>query len=196
MKLNELHGLLETELARTVDTPPRDTILGKLAGKITLMASSYESDGLTFLASGDQVNALASFWYAFGWLHFGITYGLITGGDVTGPGSASCPVPGSSESFPPGYRAALTEKTLRYQRLLSIARSSVVCSPEQETVTGDFSQRVLFIAGVYEKQGGACISSGNNEDALASFSYGHGWLDAGVTAGLFHITEEHDLFTV
>ena len=34
------------------------------------------------------------------------------------------------------------------------------------------------------------------EDALASFSYGHGWLDAGVTAGFFHILAERDLFTV
>ena len=41
------------------------------------MARAYESDGRTFLTSGDPVNALASAWYGSGWLHFGITYGLL-----------------------------------------------------------------------------------------------------------------------
>ncbi len=190
MKPNEIHGLLETHLVQMRDTVPRGTVLGNVAGKIILMASSYESDGLTFLARGDTVNALASFWYAFGWLHFGEAYGLITGPAI------ACPVLGSSEGCPPGICAALTEKTLRYRRLLNTARLSVTCSPERETVTGEFSLRVLFVAEIYEKQGETYYSAGKSEDALACFSYGHGWLDAGVTSGLFQITGERDLFTV
>jgi hypothetical protein len=44
--------------------------------------------------------------------------------------------------------------------------------------------------GVYLKK------NGELEDALAHFSYGHGWLDAGVTAGFFRIMTERDLFPV
>jgi hypothetical protein len=33
-------------------------------------------------------------------------------------------------------------------------------------------------------------------NALAAFSYGHGWLDAGVRMGLFAVPEGTDLFTV
>ena len=33
-------------------------------------------------------------------------------------------------------------------------------------------------------------------NALASFSYGYGWLDAGVRMGLFSIPEDTELFTM
>ena len=95
MKIREIHEYLEASLSRSVGTAPQGTVLGDLAGKIRLMAHSYESDGLTFLASGDVVNALAAFWYALGWLHFGYAYGLITRSH-----SLRCPAPGSSERFP------------------------------------------------------------------------------------------------
>jgi hypothetical protein len=52
------------------------------------------------------------------------------------------------------------------------------------------------VAVVYARRGNYFLKSGSLEDALASFSYGHGWLDAGVTAGFFHILAERDLFTV
>jgi hypothetical protein len=32
-------------------------------------------------------------------------------------------------------------------------------------------------------------------NALASFSYGYGWLDAGVRMGLFDVPDDSDLFT-
>jgi hypothetical protein len=191
MKLDELHRSLEAGLLTSVDAAPRGTVLGTLSGKIRLMAGSYESDGLTFLASGDEVNALAGFWYAFGWLHFGYAYGL-----VSGPSPATCPAPGSSGRIPPECRPALDEKASRYLRLLRIARASVTCAPERETETGEFSDRILFITGVFEQQGERYLVTGKNEDALACFSYGHGWLDAAVTSGLFRIVAERDLFTV
>jgi uncharacterized protein len=191
MKIDEIHELLEATLSRSVDTAPQGTALGTIAGKVRLMAGSYESDGLSFLASGDEVNAWASFWYAFGWLHFGYAYGLITG-----PRPLVCPAPGSGEKMSAGTREMLNEKTLRYMRLIRTASASVTSSPEQETVSGEFSSRVLFIADVFSEQGARYILSGMNEDALACFSYGHGWLDAAVISGLFQITGERNLFTV
>jgi uncharacterized protein len=191
MKLDELHRSLAAGLHVTVNAAPRGTVLGTLAGKIRLMAGSYESDGLTFLASGDEVNALAGFWYAFGWLHFGYAYGLLIG-----PLPPGCPVPGSSVPLSPECRPALDEKAHRYLRLLRTAGSSVNCGPERETDAGEFANRVLFIANIFEAQGERYLISGRNEDALACFSYGHGWLDAAVTSGLFRIVADRDLFTV
>ena len=40
------------------------------------------------------------------------------------------------------------------------------------------------------------MAAGQKEDALACFSYGHGWLDAGVQAGLFAVIANRDIFTV
>lgn len=191
MKIIEIHGYLDAVLTRSVETVPRGTVLGILTGKIRQMAAAYESDGLRFLASGDNVNALASFWYALGWLHFGYAYGLFTG-----PQTLTCPVPGSGERLPREDSAALNEKTRRYMRLLRTARASVASSPERGTPTGEFPDRILFIAGIFEQQGGRYLATGREEDALACFSYGHGWLDAAVTSGLFRIMAERDLFTV
>ena len=191
MKIDELHALLESLLLNSVNAAPQGTVLFNLSEKVRLMAGSYETDGLTFLTSGDEVNSLASFWYAFGWLHFGYAYGLLTG-----PHPSSCPALGSSEPLSPGNRPALDEKAVRYMRLLKTASASVVIGPERETMAGEFSSRVLFIAGIFWDQGERYISSSLNEDALACFSYGHGWLDAAVTIGLFRIVAERDLFTV
>jgi hypothetical protein len=46
------------------------------------------------------------------------------------------------------------------------------------------------------RRGEDLVNAGDPEGALASFSYGHGWLDAAVTAGFFYIVAERDLFTV
>ena len=155
------------------------------------MARAYESDGRTFFVSDDLVNALACAWYGSGWLHFGITYGLL---EMSMP--AGCPFLSPCESLPPSFAQNLEEKTRRYQRLLDTARASVECTGETATANYGFSEKVLFIAALYAAQGAGYLMDGTYEDALACFSYGHGWLDAGVTSGLFIITGHHDLFTV
>ena len=191
MKIIECQQSLSAGLSATRFSVAGGSVLAAVAGKIHGMAEAYESDGLTFCASGDLVNGMASFWYAFGWLHFGISYGIFAD-----PGPGSCPSPGFNERLPGESREALDEKTRRYQHLLRTARLSVTCSPERETVSGEFSDRILFITGIFELQGSRYLSAGRTEDALACFSYGHGWLDAGVTSGLFRIQQERDLFTV
>lgn len=155
------------------------------------MARAYESDGRAFLVSGDLVNALASAWYGYGWLHCGITYGLL---ECTN--TAGCPFISPCELLPPSFHDRLAEKTERYSRLLDTARHAVRPAPETDTAAGDFAGRVLLIVSSYTRAGDTCRRSGALEDALARYSYGHGWLDAGVTAGLFVITDHHDLFTV
>ena len=137
------------------------------------------------------MNALASAWYGSGWLHFGITYGLI---EVILP--AGCPFSLPCETLPPSCAEKLDEKARRYGRLLDTARGSVECAGDPATACYRFSENVLLIASVYADQGHRYLTEKRNEDALACFSYGHGWLDAGVTSGLFRITASNHLFTV
>jgi hypothetical protein len=191
MKTEKCLDLLATLLDTAAITVPEKSLLFHNAETVLVMARAYESDGRTFLGSGDPVNALASAWYGSGWLHFGITYGLI---EMSLP--VGCPFLSPCESLPSSFAQKLEEKTLRYQRLLDTARASVECAGSPATTNYRFSEKILFIAARYAAQGACYLRDGTYEDALACFSYGHGWLDAGVTSGLFVITDNRDLFTV
>lgn len=191
MKTGDCLGLLATALDAVSVAVPEKSGLARSAGSVVVMAKAYQSDGTGFLASDDRVNALASAWYGFGWLHFGISYGLLKSSVPAG-----CPFYSPCEPLPPRFRDALLEKTGRYARLLDTASHSVRAAPAAGTAAGDFADRVFLIVSIYAGNGNLCQISGFPEDALARFSYAHGWLDAGVTAGLFVITDHHDLFTV
>jgi uncharacterized protein len=191
MKTEKCLDLLATLLDTTAILAPENTPLYQDAEAVLVMARAYESDGRAFLVSGDRVNALACAWYGSGWLHFGITYGLM---EMDLP--VGCPFLSPCESLPPSFAQKLEEKTCRYQRLLDTARASVECAGSPATACYGFSEKVLFIAALYAAQGACYLRDETYEDALACFSYGHGWLDAGVTAGLFTITDNNDLFTV
>ena len=185
--------LLSALAGQTVITISEKTPLNRAAGTVMGMARAYSADGNTFYAAGDFVNALAGYWYGFGWLHFGCAFGLFS---TPHSGMNSCPFQGSSEKLPPNLAPKLAEKTTRYARLLDTARTSVVPAPVPATSAHDFACRILVIVACYAAQGNYYQKQGLDEDALACFSYGHGWLDAGVRCGLFRITGERVLFTV
>jgi hypothetical protein len=191
MRTEDCLALLAAVLDAVSVTVPEKSGLSGSAGSVLTMAKAYESDGRTFFASDDRVNALASAWYGFGWLHFGIAYGLLESAVPAG-----CPFLSPCEHLPPLFYDRLLEKTERYAHLLETARHAVEPAPEAGTAAGDFADRVLLIVSAYAGSGNLCHAAGDHEDALARFSYAHGWLDAGVTAGLFTITDHHDLFTV
>jgi uncharacterized protein len=191
MRTKKCLDLLATLLATASIPVTEKTSLYRSAYAVLVMARAYERDGRTFLTSGDPVNALASAWYGSGWLHFGITYGLL---EVSLP--VGCPFLSPCESLSPPFAQNLEEKTCRYQGLLDTARASVECAGEPATINYGFSEKVLLITALYAGQGAWYLRTGTYEDALACFSYGHGWLDAGVTSGLFRITDHYDLFTV
>ena len=191
MNIRKCQQNLAAGLAAARFTAPESSYLGKTARTIHGMASAYESDGLAFCAGGDPVNGLAGFFYGFGWLHFGYEYGAFGNFIET-----ACPFTGGCDTLPSEYREKLEEKARRYRRLLDTARISVSPGPDPATFSFVFSERVLCISGLYSRQGSVFLESGRIEDALACFSYGHGWLDAAVTAGLYRITGERDLFTV
>ena len=184
-------GRLLSELTGSARIPAPDrTLLHAMATDILGMATAYQRDGTKFLSSGDWVNALAAFWYGFGWLHFGATAGYFE----IPPGA--CPFGTPPEPAPDRCSGQLQEKSVRYARLLDTARAAVVPAPEQGSLMRGAAETVLLITSVYAGKGTKYQGQGNAESALACFSYGHGWLDAAVRAGLFRITAERDLFTV
>jgi hypothetical protein len=191
MKVSDCGRCLASALASSENAIPGGSPLAAIAASITGMAEAYNSDGGVFLSRGDEVNALASCFYAFGWLHFGQASGLLECRD-----KPFCPFSLRVDPLEPAQAPALEEKTLRYQRLLTTARASVVPAPEPGTETFALSGRVALIADTYLMAGGRYLASGKEEDALASFSYAHGWLDAAVVFGLFRITANREIFTV
>ena len=185
MKIGACGALLSTLVAETTIPVPVQTPLGKTAAAVTGMARAYADDGTTFFRNEDLVNAMAAYWYGFGWLHFGWASGLAI---LPHDNLHSCPFDGGCERLPGTLRSQMEEKTARYAYLLDTARASVACAPEPATPGHDFAGRMLVIVACYAMQGHRCLKRGLYEDALAGFSYGHGWLDAGVRAGFFRIT--------
>jgi hypothetical protein len=154
------------------------------------MVTAYLQDGDTFLASGDWVNACAGYYYAFGWEHFGIATGFFTSQ------APACPFTGTCEPAPADLHDRLEEKTKRYVHLIATARAGVAPAPEDGTMMGSAARSILLITGVYAEQARVYQASGRTEEALACASYGHGWLDAAVRAGLLKIISNRELFAI
>jgi len=191
MLIAECGPLLSRELEVTRLVLPAGTPLAELAATTYGMAHAYADDGGTFFSQRDLVNALAAYYYGFGWLHFGIGYGLLAC-----PKKPACPFDGQHETLPPAHMARLDEKVQRYARLLDTACDSVAPAPEHETVAGVFARQVMVIGTSYARGGRSSLAAGAREAALARFSYGHGWVDAGARAGLLALTGNREIFTI
>jgi len=192
MLIAECGTLLRGELSLTAIVPHEGSPLGALAGTVREMVQAYADDGATFSGKGDAVNALASYYYGFGWLHFGMAYGLFA---YAGKKPA-CPFAGQTGRIPAALADRLEEKTSRYLRLLELACSSVGRAPDRDTAAGAFADRILLAGTCYAREGKTLLFLGERETALACFSYGHGWIDAGVRAGLFVVAANRDIFTI
>lgn len=192
MKIAECRDALAVALAHSQSAATLHTPLERQAFMVIEMAEAYQKDGAVFYHKADLVNALAAFWYGAGWLHFGISSGLL----ICDCPSQFCPFAGLTDKLPQHISEKLIEKTHRYEHLLNTARSSVECAGETETISNNFAGTILFIIAQYAGQGARYHKAGAYEDALACFSYGHGWLDAGVTCGYFRIQAHRDIFTV
>lgn len=89
----------------------------------------------------------------------------------------------------------LREKVDRYRELLDLALKDVEASP----LSGSHLERVavdfLSMARSYYEDGVHFIDKEDLVNALACFSYGHAWLDAGARLGVFNIKEDR-LFAI
>ncbi|WP_129116933.1 DUF357 domain-containing protein [Halegenticoccus tardaugens] len=91
--------------------------------------------------------------------------------------------------------ADLEEKTDRYGELLAAALDEAEAAAPPGTPLGGAAAECREMAESYLDDGRHFRETGDPVNALASFSYGYGWLDAGVRMGLFEIPEGSDLFT-
>lgn len=195
MKIEAAGDLLKERIESSSISLPDDTPLHMAAGEIIEMALAYLSDGGTFLESGDKVNALASYAYGLGWLNAGIYAGLIS---CTADNRFT--TPGCDEEIPESLVGHLEEKTERYHRMLDSAITGVAPAPDKESPVFTASTKIIGVAGRHLTEGSGYEQGkeGNNSlsSALWHFSYGYGWLDAGVRMGILSITGDRRLFTV
>jgi hypothetical protein len=91
--------------------------------------------------------------------------------------------------------ADLHEKTDRYERMLADALSAATVAVPPETPLGAAAAECEEMARSYLNDGRHFRDEDDLVNALASFSYGYGWLDAGVRMGLFVVPDESHLFT-
>jgi len=189
MRVGDYGESLEKILGEISPSPPEGTPLHRVAREAREMADAYVLDGRTFLSSGDPMNALAAFTYASGWLDASSALGLFTK-------KAALGIPGFAGEASPMDPVRLREKTERYRKMLSAALESLECSPDPGSPLFPAATLVLERTGEILKEGDLLAREGKHADALARYSHGHGWLDAGVRAGLFRILHSRDLFTV
>ncbi|RRJ33611.1 DUF357 domain-containing protein [Halocatena pleomorpha] len=92
--------------------------------------------------------------------------------------------------------ADLEEKTDRYERLLAEALAEATIAPPKETPLRESAAEYHEMANSYLEDGRHFREQGDDVNALAAFSYGHAWLDAGARIGLFDVPTDGHLFTV
>ncbi|WP_265580678.1 DUF357 domain-containing protein [Methanofollis aquaemaris] len=184
-----LRDALDADLSAVSPASPEGSALAEVCACVLRMVSSYLSDGTVFAGEGDLVNAHASFAYAYGWLDAGAFLGLYHGRSVPGDYDFST-------STGPDLRAHLEEKTARYERLLTEAVGSISPAPDAETPMYRTACQVADAGRVALGRGQECAADLRLEEALGWYSYGYGWLDAGVQAGIFVILGRRDIFTV
>jgi hypothetical protein len=92
--------------------------------------------------------------------------------------------------------ADIVEKTDRYEDLLAQALAAAEAAVPADTPLGEAAQECEEMARSYLEDGRHFREDEDLVNALAAFSYGHAWLDAGARIGLFDVPEEGHLFTV
>jgi hypothetical protein len=91
--------------------------------------------------------------------------------------------------------ADLAAKTDRYERMLADALDAAEPAVPPGSPLGAAAADCLEMARSYLEDGRHFRAEDDPVNALAAFSYGHGWLDAGVRFGLFDVPGECELFT-
>jgi len=92
--------------------------------------------------------------------------------------------------------ADLQEKTDRYERLLAEALEAAAVAPDPNTPLHEAAVEFEGMARSYLEDGRHFREDDDPVNALAAFSYGHAWLDAGARIGVFSVPTDDELFTV
>lgn len=92
--------------------------------------------------------------------------------------------------------ADLQEKTDRYETLLVEALEAAEPAGDEGSPLAEAADECLEMARSYLEDGRHFRKNDDPVNALASFSYGHGWLDAGARIGVLSVPRDGHLFTV
>ena len=92
--------------------------------------------------------------------------------------------------------ADLHEKMDRYEGLLAEALAEAETVAPEGTPLAEAAAEYEEMARSYLDDGRHFREHDDPVNALAAFSYGHAWLDAGARIGLFDVPESGHLFTV
>ena len=92
--------------------------------------------------------------------------------------------------------ADLDEKTDRYEALLAAALEAAEIAPQEGTPLHEAAVECREMARSYLEDGRHFRAEDDPVNALAAFSYGHAWLDAGARLGVFSVPSEGHLFTI
>jgi hypothetical protein len=166
---------------------PSASFAGRAGEEILAMARAYAGDGSAFLARGDSVNAAASWSYGLGWLDAGEAVGLVTHPLLRLP---------RLEEADDRMQERLREKTERYRTLLGRALTSLEIAPDSGSQFFRAAEYVLAKSRDAYACGGVEGDERDALNALQQYSYGFGWLDAGIRCGLFRIRAHREIFTV
>ena len=90
----------------------------------------------------------------------------------------------------------IEEKTEHYEGLLAEALEEATVAPPGETPLATTAADCVEMAQSYLEDGRHFRNEGDPVNALAAFSYGHAWLDAGARFGVLDVPREGHLFTV
>jgi Uncharacterized protein conserved in archaea len=85
--------------------------------------------------------------------------------------------------------ASLTEKTQRYGMMLAAALEAASIGTDRR------GEEVMEMASAYRDDGDHFLAEEDLVNALAAYSYGYGWLDAGVRMEVLETDEDSTLFT-
>lgn len=88
------------------------------------------------------------------------------------------------------------EKTDTYEQLLEEALNAAEIAAPAETPLADAASDCEEMARSYFEDGKHFREQDDTVNALAAFSYGHAWLDAGARIGLLDVPRDGHLFTV
>lgn len=91
--------------------------------------------------------------------------------------------------------ADLNEKVNRYQRLLKKALEKAEFIPIDKSHMYATASDFYTMAKAYYDDGVHFVKVNDPVNALACFSYGHAWLDAGARLGVF-IVDDDELYTI
>ena len=92
--------------------------------------------------------------------------------------------------------AELEEKTDRYEALLAEALAEATIAVPEGTPLRTAAEAYRGMAASYLEDGRHFREADDPVNALAAFSYGHAWLDAGARLGVFEVPAEGELFAI